>query len=327
MSPVRTLLVLLAVLGAAACKRAGDPAVIRASGHVEATQVRLSAKVGGRLLELRVREGDAVEAGQDLARLDPVDLELLLRQAQAEAQQARAELQLRLRGARVEDVAEMEAQVKSAQAEAEAARHDQERVQALFERGSGTAKARDDTRARRDATQARAEALGQSLRRLRAGFRVEEQQAARGRLAALEARAAQIEQQLRDTLVVSPRRGLVTSKLVEAGELLSPGTPLLVITDLQDAWLRVYVGEPDLGRIRLGQPAEVVTDDGQTRAGKITFIASQAEFTPRNVQTRDERVKLVYEVKVTLDNRDGLFKPGMPAEARLRAAATAEGAR
>ncbi len=93
-----------------------------------------------------------------------------------------------------------------------------------------------------------------------------------------------------------------------------------MITDLDDAWLTVYVGEPDLGRIRLGQEAEVVTDDGQTRKGKVTFIASKAEFTPKNVQTRDERVKLVYKVKIGLENKDGLFKPGMPAEARLRAA-------
>jgi HlyD family secretion protein len=93
-----------------------------------------------------------------------------------------------------------------------------------------------------------------------------------------------------------------------------------VVTDLADAWLTVYVTEPDLGRLRLGQHAEVRTDDGQTRGGTLSFIASQAEFTPKNVQTRDERVKLVYKVKVGLDNADGLFKPGMPAEARLRVA-------
>jgi len=104
----------------------------------------------------------------------------------------------------------------------------------------------------------------------------------------------------------------------EAGELLAPGAPLAVVTDLADAWLTVYVSEPDLGRIRIGQSAEVVTDDGQTRTGRVSFVASEAEFTPKNVQTRDERVKLVFRVKIALDNRDGLFKPGMPAEARIR---------
>jgi HlyD family secretion protein len=90
-----------------------------------------------------------------------------------------------------------------------------------------------------------------------------------------------------------------------------------LVTDLASAWLNAYVGEPDLARLGLGQEAEVVTDDGQSRKGKVSFVASRAEFTPKNVQTRDERVKLVYRIKVALDNGDGLFKPGMPATARL----------
>jgi HlyD family secretion protein len=113
----------------------------------------------------------------------------------------------------------------------------------------------------------------------------------------------------------------VTEKIAEQGELLQPGAGLCVVTNLSDAWLTVYVTGPDLGRIRLGQEAEVRTDDGQTRQGKVRYIASEAEFTPKNVQTRDERVKLVYRIKIGLDNADGMFKPGMPAEARLKAAA------
>jgi len=122
-----------------------------------------------------------------------------------------------------------------------------------------------------------------------------------------------------DAVTTSPVAGIVTERIVEQGELLPAGARLVVVTDLADAWLTAYVAETDLARIRIGQDADVVTDDGQTRKGKVTFIASQAEFTPKNVQTRDERVKLVYKVKVGLENRDGLFKPGMPSEARLRA--------
>jgi HlyD family secretion protein len=96
------------------------------------------------------------------------------------------------------------------------------------------------------------------------------------------------------------------------------GAPLLVLTNLKEPWLTVYVGALDLPKLRLGQQADVTTDDGQPRKGTISYIASQAEFTPKNVQTRDERVKLVYKVKIGLENEDGLFKPGMPAEARLR---------
>ena len=93
-----------------------------------------------------------------------------------------------------------------------------------------------------------------------------------------------------------------------------------MVIDLAHAWLTTYVAEPDLSRIRIGQAVRVITDSGQERSGRISFIASQAEFTPKNVQTHDERVKLVFRVKVQLDNADGLFKPGMPAEARLRLA-------
>ena len=168
---------------------------------------------------------------------------------------------------------------------------------------------------------ARLAAMKESLARLRSGSRPEEIEASRARVAGAEARIAQLEQQLLDARVTSPLEGVVTEKIAEAGELLQAGSPLVVVTDLGSPWLTVYVTGPDLGRIRLGQEAEVVTDDGQSRKGTITFIASQAEFTPKNVQTRDERVKLVYKVKVGLDNPDGLFKPGMPAEAHVRAAA------
>jgi HlyD family secretion protein len=168
------------------------------------------------------------------------------------------------------------------------------------------------------------DAAGERLRRLKAGFRQEEKDAAAARLQATEARIAQLDQQLKDAVVTSPVAGVVTEKLAEAGELAARGTGLVVVTDLASAWLNVYVPEPDLARIRLGQEAEVRTDDGQVRPGRVSFVSPRAEFTPKNVQTRDERVKLVYRVKVALENADGLFKPGMPAEARLQAAAGAK---
>jgi HlyD family secretion protein len=164
------------------------------------------------------------------------------------------------------------------------------------------------------------DATRERLRRLEAGSRREEIDAARARLQAADARIAQLEQQLKDSVITSPVSGVVTEKLTEAGELAARGTGLVIVTDLADAWLNVYVGEPDLGRIRLGQEAEVRTDDGQARKGRVSFVASRAEFTPKNVQTRDERVKLVYRIKVALENADGLFKPGMPAEAHLQPA-------
>jgi HlyD family secretion protein len=136
-------------------------------------------------------------------------------------------------------------------------------------------------------------------------------------VAAAQARVAQLEQQLKDAVIVSPLAGVVTEKLAEVGELAARGSGIVIVTDLPNAWVNAYVSEPDLARIRLGQEATVATDDGQTRKGRLSFVASQAEFTPKNVQTRDERVKLVYRIKVAVENADGLFKPGMPATARL----------
>jgi HlyD family secretion protein len=312
---------LAVVVGAgAACKGASNPGEIMASGHVEATQVRVATKTPGTLATLSVDEGDRVTAGQALAAIDTVDVALALAAARAERGQADAELRLRLAGSRQEDIAEARAQVARAAADLDGAEKDLARMEGLLAAGSGTPKSRDDARARRDGAAAALTAARERSRKTDAGARPEEKDAARARLAAADARVAQLDQQVKDAAIVSPVAGIVTEKVAEQGELLARGSAVVVVTDLADAWLTVYVGEPDLGRIRIGQPAEVRTDDGQTRQGTVTFIASQAEFTPKNVQTRDERVKLVFKVKVGLPNADGLFKPGMPAEARLQAA-------
>lgn len=305
---------------AAGCDNGEPDGVIVASGHVEATEVRVSTKIGGTLETLLVDEGDGIEAGGELARVDTVDLEIDLAAARAERSAADADLRLKRSGFRAEEIAEAEARVRQAEADSAAAEKDLQRMRGLLEAGSGTQKSLDDALARRDVAYAGLQAAREQLQKLRSGFRVEEIDAASARLAAAEARIARVEQSMRDAVISSPVSGIVTSKLVEAGELLAPGTALVVVTDLADAWLNAYVAEPDLGRIRLGQKAEVRTDDGQSRSGHISFIASQAEFTPKNVQTRDERVKLVFKIKIALDNGDGLFKPGMPAEALIEPA-------
>jgi len=307
----------------AGCGKAPESNVIVGAGHVEATDVHIAAKVAGRLLKFALQEGDAVKLGQPLAELDTTDNLLSLRQARGDRDQAAAELALRVAGSRPEDIAEAAAQAASARADLDGAQKDLDRMQALLDRGSGTAKSRDDARTRRDMAAARLRAQEEALARARHGSRPQEIAEARARLAAMDAHAATLEQQIRDATVISPLTGVVTEKVAQQGELLQPGSPLCVVTDLANAWLTVYVAEPDLARIRLAQPAEVVTDDGQRRGGHITYISPEAEFTPKNVQTRDERVKLVFKVKVGLDNRDGLFKPGMPATARFQAAAKA----
>lgn len=311
-------LALLFVSAIAGCRTKASDANIVAAGHVEAIDIHISAKVGGRLLEAPVKEGDAVKAGDLLSRQSTTDAEILIRQAMADRSQAQAELRLRLAGARKEDIAEMEAQIRGTEADIEGAARDLDRMQGLLDRNSGTEKARDDARTRRNVLKARVAGQRQVLARLRAGARAEEIEAARARVSSLTARMAQIQQQIHDATIVSPDDGVLTARVAEPGEQLQPGSPLCVISKLREAWLTVYVTDVDLARIRIGQEATVTTDGGQTRKGKITYIASKAEFTPKNVQTRDERVKLVYRVKVGLDNADGFFKPGMPAEATFQ---------
>jgi HlyD family secretion protein len=318
------VVVLVLTLLATACSRGSEDGRILASGHVEATEVLLSTKVGGTLEQLAVDEGTGVEAGQEIARIDTVDEVLALESAKADRALAQAELSLRLAGARKEDILEAKAQLARAEADLAGAARDLERMEGLLSAGSGTTKSRDDARTRRDVAAAAVQVSRERLRRLEAGFRAEEIAAAQARVQAADARIAQVEQQIEDAVILSPVKGVVTQRISEQGELLAPGAGIVVVSDLASAWLNAYIPEPDLGRIRLGQEAEVVTDDGQTRTGRISFIASRAEFTPKNVQTRDERVKLVFRIKVALDNEDGLFKPGMPAEARLQPAGPAQ---
>lgn len=316
---------------AAGCREAGPPANVRATGHVEATEVRVATKVGGQLLELAVDEGSRVESGDLVARIDTTDIDLTLRRAGAELDAARAQLRLLAAGARAEDIRQAEAQaaaaraeIAAAEAELEAATADLERFETLLRSNSGSEKQRDDAATRRAvaeqrvvAARERARAADEGLERVRAGARAEEIDAARARVAAVEAEIASLEQNRADAVVTAPVSGIVTEKLADQGELLAPRTPLVVVTDLDNAWANVYVDEPVVPRIRLGQPAEIVTDAGITVTGRVTFISPRAEFTPRNVQTAEERSKLVYRVKVAADNRDGVLKQGMPVEAVL----------
>jgi len=315
---------LLALAAAAACARnpVGGGAIV-VSGHVEGTEIRVGTKVGGTLATLTVEEGDVVSAGQEIARIDTVDLELALASTRADHAAARADLALKLAGFREEEIAEARAGVVQAEADLGSAGKDLARMESLLASGSGTAKSRDDALARRDGAAARVDAARERLAKLEAGTRPEEIEVARARAQTISARIAQLEQQIRDAVIVSPVSGVVTSKLVERGEIVPPGAALVVVTDLGSAWLDVYLSEPDLARIRIGQPVEVRTDDGRVRAGTLRSVASTAEFTPKNVQTAEERAKLVFKVKIGLDNADGTFKPGMPAEARIAPAGAA----
>ncbi len=328
--------VMLAALAAlpllGGCRQASPVTSVRASGYVEATEVQVSPQVGGRILAIHFAEGDRVAAGQPLLDLDTTDTELAMRRARADRDQADAQLRLLLAGARPEDIRQAEAQVATAEADAAgsrddlaAAETDLKRFEALLKTNSGTEKQRDDAANRRDVARARLQSAQERVRaarevlaRLRAGARPEEIQAARARLAASDAQIATLQQNLTDALLKSPVAGIVTQKLVDAGETIAPRTPVVAIADLDRPWANVYIDEPMVPRVRLGQSATLTTDAGGAAIpGTITFVSAKAEFTPRNVQTAEERSKLVYRVKITVDNRQGILKQGMPVEAEI----------
>jgi HlyD family secretion protein len=329
---MKTTIRLLAAASAAglaiACSEPPPSNALTASGNVEATEVQLAPEVGGRVIELRVAEGDRVSAGDVIATLDTRDTELQIGRARAERAAAAAQLHLFEAGARAEDVRQAEAQVDAATSEIAAidveiksAQTDLDRFEALLTANAGSQKQRDDARARVDLARERKRAAEErvrvartSLDRVRAGARKEELEGARARVATVDAQLAVLEKGLRDAQVTAPAGGVVTQKLVDAGEIVAPRTPLLVVTDLDHAWANVFVPEPAVPRLKLGQAATVRTDAGSSVQGKVTFVSPRAEFTPRNVQTADERSKLVYRVKVTVDNTAGVLKQGMPVD-------------
>jgi len=321
---------------AAGCTSKAPADTVRASGSVEATEVQISSQVGGRLLELKVAEGDRVTVGQTVAQLDTTDVLLVLRRASADRDLAAAQLALLVAGSRQEDIRQAAAQVKGAEADTAGARDDLAaaeadvvRFETLLKSNSGTEKQRDDAAARRDLARARLQAAQErvlaareALTRLERGARPEEITAARARLASTEAQIASLEQNVKDATVNSPVAGLVTQKLADQGEILAPRTPIVNVVDLDHAWANIYIDEPLVPRLRLGQQATVFTDAGGAGLmGTVTFISPKAEFTPRNVQTAEERSKLVYRIKVSVDNKQGVLKQGMPVEADVPLAA------
>jgi HlyD family secretion protein len=337
MSPLRMrprrIAVGIALTGAvaAACGTRATEAPARASGYVEATDVRVASRIAGRVASVTVQEGQRVEAGAVVATLSLIDIELALARIRTERAQAVAQLNLLLAGPRIEDIKLAEAQAaaasadqRSAETDLASARIDEARFQQLMDRNAGIAKQRDDAVARRQLAEARVHAAAERLsaakstvERVKAGARPEEIAGARAKVASVDAQAAILERDRAEATIVAPISGIVASRLVEPGELVAVGAPIVLLVDLDRAWASVYLEETLVPQVRIDQPATVITDGGDRIDGRVSFISPKAEFTPRNVQTADERAKLVYRIKVAVDNSKGVLKPGMPVEVDL----------
>lgn len=307
---------------AVSCSGKREDILIRVSGTIEARQVNIGAKVGGEVLEINVEEGAAVKAGDVLARIDHVGLDIQLRQATGGADLARAQRDLLVKGARKEDIRQAEEQLSQAETSLRTAEADLRRMTELERTASVTTKQKEDAESHFKLLSAQRNSAFEALARIRSLARPEEIRAAEATLVQAEAQAALLAKTIADCVVVSPVSGTVTDRPIEAGEFISGGTTILTVSRLSQVHVMLYVTEVELGRVRLGDKVEVTIDSlpGRRFEGLVTYLSPEAEFTPKNVQTRDDRVKLVFGVKVEIPNPEGLLKPGLPADAVIKTA-------
>ncbi len=285
------------------------------SGTIECTQVNISPQVSGYIQKLYYDEGDNVKKGGQVLKINPQDYILRVNQARASLNLASNQLALILAGSRIEDIEAAKEKVREARAVADGAESDLKRIEQVFNSGSATEKQLDDARTAAERSRAIVAAAEQTLARLKAGARKEEIDVAQSQVELARTRLAQEEKALSDCDVYSPLNGVVTTKIHEQGEFVMGSTSVLTVSELDEVWLSVYVPEPHLSGVKIGQEAYVKVDGhNDVFKGLVSFISPEAEFTPRNVQTPEERAKLVYRVKITINNTNRILKPGMPAD-------------
>ncbi len=293
---------------------------LRLSGNIEAHESVVSFKVQGRIVELPVEEGQWVEPGTVLARIEGDDFRQQTALDEATARVRAAELQLAEAGARRQEVEAAEQVLRDARADLEQKKLDFERADTLFREKVGSQQVRDQAETNLKRATATVERAQENLSQLREGTRKEQIDIARANLKQAQERVQLSKLNVEYSVLRAPKAGVVVVRHAELGEVVNPGTPVVTMADLDNVWLRAYLPETELGRVRWGQEAAIKTDTfrNKTYRGKVSFISSKAEFTPKTVQTSKERVTLVYRVKIDLENPNHELKPGMPADAEIQ---------
>jgi HlyD family secretion protein len=288
MSRILTILCALPILAAVSC--GGNGAVPGGSGLIETTEVTVSSEASGRIERLYVDEGDRLRPGDTIALIDTVTLSLKL--GQAEALKAAAET--RRETARI--------QIDKAALDSELAQKEFDRINSLVQTGAANQQQFDKTKNVLDQSRLAKKVAAASL------------DAAVADLEKIDSDIALLRKQLADCHPLAPSGGSVVTKYAEGGELTAAGKPLVKIARLDTVWVKVYLPSSDLTRIKLGGRAEIDPEDGRTSplAGTVTWISPEAEFTPKNVQTKEARADLVYAVKITIPNEGEQLKVGMP---------------
>jgi HlyD family secretion protein len=323
-------LLAVALLGYWIFGRDQDTTQIVLQGNVDLRQIELPFNDSERIAEVLVEEGSTVKAGAVLARLDTG--RLLPRVAQAEARVAaqREALRKLRNGARPEEIAQARAALAAAQAEAANATSQLQRMRSISDESKGRAISPQDLEAATATarmSEAQAESTRKALELTLAGPRQEDIDQAKAQLDAAEADLALLKRQLADADLIAPTDGVIRNRLMEPGELATPQRPVFALALTTPKWVRAYLSEAELSRIALGAPARVTMDSAPDAPlqGKVGFISSTAEFTPKTVQTEELRTSLVYEIRVFVDDPEDRLRLGMPATVTI-APATGNGA-
>jgi HlyD family secretion protein len=321
---VLAAVVVLAVVAWLVFGRGGDGEAdgLEAAGTVEATTADLGFKLPGRIAAVVPAVGAGVAVGDVLARLEVSELEAQRAAADAQIATARAQLEELERGARPEERAQLRAALDGAQQVVEDAERDLQRAERLEAAGAVSRQTLDKARTAHEVAVTQARQAQAQYSAVERGVRAERIAAGRAQVAAARAARAQVDATIANAVVAAPFAGVVTIRHREPGEVVAAGQPVLTVMNPADRWVRIYVREDRIGQVALGQPARITSDSHPDRTfeGHVVHIASEAEFTPRNVQTAEERVKLVYAVRVQIVGDAALaLKPGVPADVTLAA--------
>lgn len=313
------VLVVIAIVMVRYRMRSGPENELRLSGNVEVTEANLGFKSPGRVVELLVEEGDQVQTGQTIARLESVEAEAVVAQSKSALQEVSARLAELRAGSRAQEIAQATAQVAAQVAELGRAQKDFERAEILFKNGAISASQYDSAKSAFETRTAQHKNAQETLSLVKEGPRQEDIRVAEHRQGQAKAALDASQQRLKDMVLTAPMTGVVLRKNVELGETVGAGVSVYTVGDLKSPWIKVYVPEASIGKVKLSQEARVATDSfpGKTYKGRVSFISSEAEFTPKQVQTQEERVKLVFGVKVIVDNEKDELKPGMPADVTI----------
>ena len=322
MRPATRFTVLAAAALAAACRNGGDPNVVVLSGRLEAPVVDLAPKVAGRVVEVKVREGDRVKAGDLIARLDLGETALAPERDARGLQSAEARFNDLRVGSRSAEIAGAEADVVDKKAAVELARRELERQETLLSKKVGTQRDTDTARTSMERAVANAKMAADRLQLLHEGFRKGQTEQARVDVERARAVLKQSESVAREADIRAPADGVILHRMAEPGLLLGAGQPAVTMAFADRLYVRTFIPETQLGRVRPGSLAEVTVDalPGKVFPAKVTEISPDAEFTPKPVDTPRERVNLVYAAKVDLDaGWNAPLVPGQPADVRVKA--------